>query len=108
AHTGGRSQEHGNPDAGGAQTMALESGRQVATWGTRVSAETNSSSVSRWGRGANDARRVSVRAAPADVGFRLCAVDRLRQRGQPYARACRKPPPAHLRTNRSGRAAVTA
>ena len=46
--------------------------------------------------------------APADVGFRLRTVDRLRQRGEPDAGAGRQPPAAHFRANRTGRTAVAA
>ena len=88
--------------------VAAGSGRQVAAWGSGAGAETNSASVSGWSGGADDARRVRVRPASADVGVRLRVADRLRQRGQPDAGAGCEPAAAYFCTDCAGRAAVAA
>jgi hypothetical protein len=57
---------------------------------------------------ANAARRIPVRAAPADVDFRAGAGDRVRQRGQPDAGARHQPQAADLDSSRAGRVTVAA
>ena len=57
-------------------------------------------------RSADDARRVPVGPAPADVGFRFCVVDRLCQCGEPDAGAGCQPAAKHFRAYRTGRTQV--
>ncbi len=104
----GGSAEHRGPSSGGIATVAPEPGSEARRRGEGARGEADAASVSRRSGCPDDARRVSVGIASSDVGLRLRLVDRLRERGEPDARARGEPRTADVASHRARRAALPA